>query len=555
MPNFEIFSGARRDRTADLRTASARREQLSDQTVNWQTDELVGLFAGVIGRAHGLTLARGVLLTAGLLSCLVVGVNACERTPKLPKKTAHPGVTLAKPCDGQPHWRARFKDAETGKHKWLVVPAEHAATAATREAFAVALFERLTADQAKAAEPAKLTISQGVELFFGGCSLSPRAVSTYRATAKLFEAWCSANKIATLDQLNRQVLRSFKDHLKKLPKRQSRKGGKRGELVAVGKRSGQTINKELAHTRAILSDLENRELLASVTQTDLRKSLKKDKTARKEITFFRTPQIRQALTVALAHDALCFAETRAEHRGRGVVGTTTRHKPIGPFVAAVLLGGARLEETLTFDWARIDEHRVHLRAQDCKGGKDPRDLTLNETPLLRRLLAFLRAAQGNPTKGPVFDLTRDEVVAAHKRLVTLGAPERFGWHELRRTCATFLTNAPGVYGTQSPWLSAARCGHSVEVAKESYLGILREIPREATTLEQAMGCEAQLQLIVKSIGAPPHVLASDLAPKQALIVEPQTEQEAQAAVDAQLQAIAAQRPHRDVKDKRRHKAA
>ena len=69
---------------------------------------------------------------------------------------------------------------------------------------------------------------------------------------------------------------------------------------------------------------------------------------------------------------------------------------------------------------------------------------------------------------------------------TYGAPT-FDWQLLRSTCGTYLTNAPGIFNAATVFMSAKQLGHSVAVAERHYLGVHRGIPREAHTLEAAMG--------------------------------------------------------------------
>lgn len=89
-----------------------------------------------------------------------------------------------------------------------------------------------------------------------------------------------------------------------------------------------------------------------------------------------------------------------------------------------------------------------------------------------------------------------------KRLrASYGAPSSFEWQALRRTCGTFLTNAPGIFGAASAYRSARQLGHSVAVAERHYLGLERGIPREARTLEQAMQIEAEVQQILDAVKA------------------------------------------------------
>lgn len=93
------------------------------------------------------------------------------------------------------------------------------------------------------------------------------------------------------------------------------------------------------------------------------------------------------------------------------------------------------------------------------GGRDPshrerhktriaRTVGLEVSPALYKLLAALRLASGG--RGSVFALPRGSAEAAAKRLrAEYGAPEGFTWQGLRRTCGTFLTNAPGIYAANT----------------------------------------------------------------------------------------------------------
>ena len=54
------------------------------------------------------------------------------------------------------------------------------------------------------------------------------------------------------------------------------------------------------------------------------------------------------------------------------------------------------------------------------------------------------------------------------------------------TCATYLTNAPGIFGAATVFISVRQLGHSVMVAERHYLGVHRGIPKDAHTLDAAM---------------------------------------------------------------------
>jgi hypothetical protein len=122
--------------------------------------------------------------------------------------------------------------------------------------------------------------------------------------------------------------------------------------------------------------------------------------------------------------------------------------------------------------------------------------------VLRKLLAALHLRSDK--KGSVFNLTRDAANAAFRRLQKeFGAPPGTGWQALRRTCGTYLTNAPGIFGAASAYRSAKQLGHSVTVAERHYVDVARGIPRDARTLEEAMQIEDQAKTLLDSIGARP----------------------------------------------------
>jgi hypothetical protein len=120
-------------------------------------------------------------------------------------------------------------------------------------------------------------------------------------------------------------------------------------------------------------------------------------------------------------------------------------------------------------------------------------VSLEVSPALAALLAGLAPAEQR--KGPVWKLTGDQVKASAKRLDRYGAPAGWTWQALRRTCGTYLTNAPGIFGAASAYRSARQLGHSVQIAERHYLGVVK-VPKEATTLEAAMGCEVEINAFV-----------------------------------------------------------
>lgn len=196
------------------------------------------------------------------------------------------------------------------------------------------------------------------------------------------------------------------------------------------------------------------------------------------------------------------------------LGTTRRFEPIAPFVAFLLLSGCRVGEALTLKWEAIDLDaldgdskkvgEIHLKAADVKTAQ-ARVVDLSVTPALRALLAAmkLRAGKNRFVFGGRDSLPYSAVEGARKRLRTeYGAPT-FSWQNLRQTTASFLTNAPSIFGSASAYRSAAQLGHAVEVAQRRYVGLVRGISRDARTVEAAMQIEPTLQRVLSTIGSVP----------------------------------------------------
>jgi hypothetical protein len=175
----------------------------------------------------------------------------------------------------------------------------------------------------------------------------------------------------------------------------------------------------------------------------------------------------------------------------------------------------RFGEAIDLTWDRVD-----LDALDASGKAvgeiyidsssktaKARTVGLEVSPALRKLLAAQRLKTGG--KGSVFGPSPDEARASMKRLkARYGASAATGWQVLRVTTATYLCNAPGIYGTASPFMESRQLGHSVLVAEKHYAGLIRGIPIEARTLEAAMQIERAADQVIASIASPAGRLAA-----------------------------------------------
>jgi integrase len=244
-----------------------------------------------------------------------------------------------------------------------------------------------------------------------------------------------------------------------------------------------------------------------LTRDDIADALKALPVLREQPVYLHPMQIKSLLEAATRHDTAVFSATRAEHAGLRTLGTTRRYEPISAFTAFLLLTGCRRGEALGLTWSDVElealDHEgrrvgdIRLKAAATKT-KRARTIGLEVSPALRALLAEmqLRAADDEPyVFGGAEPYSVDLVEAARSRLLRdYGAPQ-FDWQTLRSTCATYLTNAPGIFGAATVFLSARQLGHSVTVAERHYLGVHRGIARDAHTLEAAMQVEDTIKYL------------------------------------------------------------
>jgi integrase len=425
-----------------------------------------------------------------------------KRRKKRRTRSPHPGVVLIPPDHAGRHltWRARFRDPDTGRlTKTRLDPLELSTEEARRE-WAIkkskSLAKRRMELESGAPRATGLALADALERYFKAhAQLRPRTLAIYRSAADKLLAWAGKAHVHSADGLTRAKLLTFREALIAAPRRAAVKGGKRGAYRPTGKpRSAVAVNQELRSVRTVLGYLRRLDLLPRTSSDDLADALQRLPATSERVEYLKPQQCRKLLEAALRHDAETFTETRDEHAGASEVGSTRRYEPVAPFVALVLLTGCRFSEALSLDWKQVDlealDHdgsrvgEIHLKGAGTKTGR-ARTIGLEVSPALHKLLGAMRLASGG--KGPVFELSTGTLEAAAKRLrAEYGAPDVFTWQALRRTCGTFLTNAPGIFGAASAYRSARQLGHSVQIAEKHYLGLVRGIPREARTLEAAM---------------------------------------------------------------------
>ena len=424
--------------------------------------------------------------------------------PKKPKRrirSPHPGVVILERRlpSGRVAHQARFRDADGVLRKPMLDPA--LSTAEARRGWAVHKSRelagtRLARERGDGGIDVR-TLSDAITTYNKGAAnrLRDKTVATYRTAIDNFEAWAKHVTARTTADLTKARLSHLRDYLIALPKLTAAKQAQRGRRKATArKRSNVSINRELRTLKTLLNAMRTAGQL-HLHRDDISDALKPLPVAREQPTYLRAADLKQLLRAALAHDAARFKATRAEHRGDGTPGDTQRHTPIAAFTAVLLLTGMRRGEALALEWSNVDLDAVdaqgvvvgeiRLKGEGTKT-RQARTIGLEVSPALLEILKAMHKRRGKAVR--VFeDLSADSVDVARERMIAeYGAPA-FDWQALRSTCATYLTNAPAIFGAATVFLSARQLGHSVAIAEKHYLGVHRGIPKDAHTLEDAMG--------------------------------------------------------------------
>lgn len=434
-------------------------------------------------------------------------------------RSPHPGVKLKRRAlaGGGVSYRAHYLDPQLGKEVAVTVPAK-VTTREGRLRWAKDLSARL-ARQRHTTTPldgGAVPLGEAVASFVERPRTRERTQATHAAALGKLLEWARRERVRTTAELTRAKLAKLRDEITRATKRAPVVGGSVGEKVATSElRSPFTANRELASIRAALNFWRARGELP-LGRDEILDALALVELPRDEPDYLAPAAIRKLLAAALRHDAARYYATRAEHAGEAPAGSTPKHVPIAPAVLLVLLTGMRRGEALALRWEHVDldalDHQgravgeIRLTAAMTKT-KRGRTIGLEVSPALRRLLATLRLRHGGEgyVLGGAMPYTPEIFRASAERIVSMYGAPVWTWQLLRSTAATFLTNAPGVFGSASVFLSARQLGHSVAVAERHYLNTIRGIPREARTLEDAMQCEKKVDAVLAAVLEAPAV--------------------------------------------------
>lgn len=437
-------------------------------------------------------------------------------------RSPHPGVKIKRRVrgNGTVSWRAHYEDPDTGREVAVTLDPVALPTKQARTRWAINLSRDLShkrmARVGGRAAAAVLDLEDAIELYLADAQLRlrPKTLKTYGLAIDRFREWAARSRVKRTTDLTRSRLVALREELVRAPKLRPIPGRRGAHLETGETRSELSVNRDLRALKTIIGSWRKRELTPNLHRDDILDALAALPVPHEQPRFLGPADLRRLIEAAIRHDADTYAETRAEHAGLRPVGTTTRYAPIAPFLAAALLTGMRRGEILGLRWAHVDldalDHEgrtvgeIRLPASLVKTHR-ARTVGLEVSPALRRILAAhaLRSGRRGHVFGGAEGYTSGLVSAAQRRLVeTFGAPP-FSWQLLRSTCGTYLTNAPGIFGGATVFLSAKQLGHSVQVAERHYLGVLRGVPRTARTLEAAMQIEAEVEAVVASVGGGP----------------------------------------------------
>lgn len=421
------------------------------------------------------------------------------------KTRRHPGVVLL-PADPKARtWhRVRYVDPDTGKTIRKTLD-RALRTRALREDYARRLSDQLARRRLEleggAPKATGTPFADAILRFYGANpNLRPKTLDAYKLATNKLVGFAEEHRIRTVDDLDRRRLMMFREQVINQPKQHAVKGRRGQKAEGTERRSNQSINRELRAVSTALRYLIDCDLFARLTTDDVRRCCKPLKVTHDRKKFLRPRQLGKLLSSTLRHDRDTFKATREELGGIGVKGTTPKNPAIAGFVLYILLTGCRLGEALRVQWEDIDleDGNIHIGVESKTSLA--RDIDIAPSPALGRLLAAQRLRTFG--QGSVWGLTEGEAETAMRRLRdTYGAPPSFTYQVLRVSCQSFLASAPSIYGAASIFLAARRGGHSVAVCERHYATAVKNVSRDARTIEGAMEIEKQADQVIASIAS------------------------------------------------------
>jgi integrase len=397
----------------------------------------------------------------------------------------HRGVYLIPPRGRRnPSWRVRWTDPDTRAIRVRTLTPLEAKSIETRRDAARKLWRDIMirkAEIANGATPHALAdtglrpaFEKYFELMTG--SVSDKTQARRQLVVERFIEWANEKGIHKVRQVTKPQLMLFRPVVVNAPRRTQATGDKRGVVVATSeRRKPGSINLELRDIAGALNALRKLELLR-LSPENIYEALELMTEVDNEIVFLRQAGLRQFFEACQKHDDDKWSDGRKRNK-----------IPVRGFFATTLLSGLRSKEVRGIEATdlRLSEHGCAIRPE-LNHSRAHRVIDLKVSPVLTRLLTQQAVLVKS---GPLYAISEDRIERLRTRLMERYGAPAFGMHALRRTCGTFLACAPSVFGAAANYMAAKQLGHSVKVAEDHYQGLVKNIPREALTIEAAMGIE------------------------------------------------------------------
>lgn len=398
---------------------------------------------------------------------------------KKPRRTtSHRGVkVITKRRAGRVYHVARWKDPRTETWQEVSFRRLGITNADGRAAWAKRKAETLTDERKKQAETnvSFNPDAETSELVAGAlavlsCTVRPATLAAYKRGTDALLSWTAETGLNRAGSLTQAALTMFPDWLLTARKKQVPVGGKdvgRGKFRPSDQPlSPGGVNVLLRGVRVVLTWLAKRSQLALSVQ-EVRDALDLCPVGQRDVNVLDAAQVKKVLNAAMADTDPDAAD----------------------FCAALLLSGCRFSEMAKLDGDDVNKPTEIIRLTSATKSGNSRVVDLRVSPSLLTLLARRSPSAIFP------GLTKDRAKRVLRRL-NRRSRVKFSWHDLRRTCGSFLACAP--FG--GAYVAAARLGHGVQVAERHYLRRVFVEP-EARTIEQAMGCEDLFERIAEGKAA------------------------------------------------------
>lgn len=391
-----------------------------------------------------------------------------HRVPRT--KRAHYGVKLL--VLGEDRHVARWRDPLSKKAKQADLNRLGITNAIQRRAWAIAKAAELAEVRRQMSlgvvAAVRVSVADAVETFLAG-DIAPRTRASRRATLVPFKDWLGGRGISTMDQITAVQAMAWRDHV----------------LRADSAHATSTKRQWLLVTSALLHWARDRGMVPLLTKEAIGSACSRVRVDAKPVKFLQPEQVRELLAACIRADA-----------------AAVRRIDAGPLVLFLVLTGMRIGEATSLQWADVNlAHGViNLPGRKAKT-REARAVTTTESPSAAQLLRAMheRAARyGEALPGDLVFKVGPGADAIRRRTEAEGAP-RWSPHVLRRTTGSTLTCATSIYGGSSAYQSARRLGHSVVIAERLYVGTMRDLPRDARTIEAALAIEELAEAIISRV--------------------------------------------------------